>query len=1204
MEQQRNLEQNLTIYKASAGSGKTYNLALEYIKLVLGVKDPETGRYALNSDKYQGKRQPRRHRHVLAITFTNKATEEMKDRIIAEFDALSRVPDPGPDGKLPRDANYAKALTELFGCSRQELADASALALSDLLFDYSTFNVSTIDSFFQTVLRTFAREVDHQGDFEVEMHDQAVINSSVGMMLHDLNYGDSPENTKIEKWLYDFMMRKLAEGSKFDLFNHGSTLFGDLTKFVKASCTEDFKRHADRITKYLERPDALYKYVQALKAELDRITQSIAKPARAALAAFQDEGFNNECFKSVVLRVLSTLSKGELPVKGDWDSAYVKKFLDFDADTDIASLFTKSKLPTSGSGKKKITHTPSPATVNLIVDALRNGQTASIRMDTLEALLKAADNLQFMGFVLKYMEQYRTDNNLILLSDTNNLIRRIIGHDETPFIYERMGVELEHFLIDEFQDTSRMQWENLRPLVAESLSERHDNLIIGDEKQAIYRFRQSDASMLRETVAEQDFPKHAFMRGQKASENTNYRSAPDVVRFNNLLFKRLARMLDMPGYDHVVQALPAGKAASDELPAYITMRKLIGNDAYRQLAEDIKRQHAAGYRWSDIAVLVRGTAELAKIVAYLIQKHPDIKVLSDEALLLQNSSSVQLVLAILRLASCRDNKPSGRSRTGEITSVLTRYNYCLAQGMEPIDALKQAIGDNRADIAADTIAAVLNSGVTTLAGIVEVIVDRFVPKEMQLAQQAYITAFEDAVLDYSSRYTPTIHDFLKWWDSVSGKMALGSSADADAVRVMTIHKSKGLEWDCVHLPVTSWTVTKPSELWLDPLMPEIDAEITPPLLQVVTNSNFGSEGHPFADAYNADQFEQTLDTLNLTYVAMTRAARELSIITTGAEIGGLIIDALTAQPTDGELAENPNLIPATLPWTELGEQLRSEKPLSNQGSKGSKTDGDGDDDTSADGGDAPLPDSLMFELGQPTAPDPAKEAKRQREEAARIILPTPEFKIYDRQDTRELISIDQLTATTGDTAALDNDGPSVEDIVGAKPEVLTVDEARKVEEAAQRGIFLHAVMAEMEQPEDLTRAYAEIASRIPLSADERDEYEVLLRRAISCGDARLDGWYDLMAEVYREQPIMLNRTPEVTDDGYTIEQEPEILRPDRIVIHPDGSAEVVDFKFTATSDEPGHMRQIKKYCHYLRMMGYSPVSGHLWYPLLNEIKSV
>lgn len=1180
MEQQRNLRQNLTIYKASAGSGKTYNLALEYIKLVLGVKNRETGRYTLNSDKYQGKRQPRRHRHVLAITFTNKATEEMKDRIIAEFDALSRVPVPGPDGKLPKDANYADALTQLFGCTRHELAEASAMALSDLLFDYSTFNVSTIDSFFQTVLRTFAREVDHQGDFEVEMHDKAVINCSVGNMLHDLNYGNAPEHAVIEKWLYDFMMRKLAEGGKFDLFNHKSSLFGTLTKFIQASCTEDFKRHADDIARYLEKPGALYKYTQALKAEVDRVPDTISKPARAALAAFHGEGFADECFKDVVLRVLSTLTKGEFPDKDDWDSAYVQRFLDYDAGTDIASLFTKSKLPSSGSGKKKIIQTPSSATVDLIADALRAGQAAAIRLQTLKALLTAADNLQFMGFVHKYMQQFRIDNNMILLSDTNNLISQIIGHDEMPFIYERMGVELEHFLIDEFQDTSRMQWENLRPLVAQSLSQYHDNLIIGDEKQAIYRFRQSDASMLRETVAAEDFPAEAFLRGQKAAENTNYRSAPDVVRFNNLLFMRLARMLNMPGYDHVVQSLPAAKRDDEdrpiELPAYITIRDAKDIDVYAQLAADIKRQHAAGYRWSDIAVLVRSTSDLGTIVSYLIQNHPDIKLLSDEALLLSNATSVQLILAIMRLASSRDSQPSGGGRNGEITAVLTRFSYCRAQGMEPVDALKQAVADKSADIAAETIAAVLRSGVTTLAGMVEVIVDRFVPAAMRHSQQAYIAAFEDAVLDYASRYTPTLHDFLRWWDSVGGKMALGSSTDADAVRVMTIHKSKGLEWDCVHLPVTSWKVTKSGELWLNPRLPEIDAEITPPLLQVSTNADFGTEGHPFAQAYNADQFEQILDTLNLTYVAMTRAARELSIITKGTEIGKFVLEALAPQPTPDELAAHPNLIPTHLPWVENQDNVDGEE----------------------------IDSSLLFEMGKPTVPDPGKEAKRRSDEAARVILPTPEFKIYDRKDTRELIRIDQLTATTGDTAALDNDGPTAEDIVGKKPEVLTVDEARKVEEAARRGIFLHAVMAEMEQPEDLTRAYAEIASRIPLSADERDEYEVLLRRSISCGDARLDGWYDPMAEVYREQPVMLNRPPKILDDGTHIEQEPEILRPDRIVVHQDGSAEVVDFKFTATSDEPGHLRQIKKYCQYLRMMGYSPVSGHLWYPLLNEIKSV
>lgn len=1168
MTQERQLNQNLTIYKASAGSGKTFNLALEYIKLVLGIKNPETGQYVLNSAKYAGSRSARRHRHILAITFTNKATEEMKDRIIDKLEALTRVPQPTPDNPAPKDADYADKLVPLFGCSRAELAEAAALALGELLFDYSNFNISTIDSFFQSVLRTFAREVDHQGDFEIEINDRVVIEQGVSMMLHDLNYGNPPNKARIEKWIEDFMLRKIADGGKFDFLNRNSQLYGKLVKFISDACTEEFKRNSKAIVKYLAEPETLYRYVQALRADLDRIPGTLSPPVRTALEALEAEGMPYECLNAYLRPVLETLDRGELPHIDTWSKGYVLKFLNYNPATD-EKPFVKTKLPTTGKGKSKMTVYPSDRVIQLIADALRNGRDAALRRITVTQLLAAADNLQFMGFVLKYMEQFRTENNLILLSDTNDLIRQIIGHDETPFIYERMGVELEHFLIDEFQDTSKMQWENLRPLVAESLASHHDNLIIGDEKQAIYRFRQSDSSMLRETVASEDFPRESFTRGTKPEENTNYRSAPDVVRFNNLLFRRMARSLNMPGYDHVVQALPVRKDdAGNPLPeqtAYITLRQIEKTpDTLAQLARDILRQHEAGYRWRDIAVLVRTGSHLQAIVDYLLKNHPEIKVLSDEALLLTNSSAVQVIISILRMIACRNVTPNERQPVN-VTSIITRYNYLQARPESPLDsldaikaALRTAAGPatespdaatESPDAATESpdavtespdaaIEALLSQNSTSMLGLIDLIADRFINSELKLSQQAYIAAFMDLVIDFSQRYTPTIHDFLKWWDTVGHKKTLGASAEADAVRVMTVHKSKGLEWPCVHLPLTVWELTETSpDIWLNPAIEGISPEITPPRMLVTTTPKFATEGQPFAEDYIRDQAEQTLDTLNLTYVALTRAGRELSIITTGAKIGGEIINALVKQPksdpADGEDTLDPNLIPAELPWVV--------HPAAADGAE-----------------EDPETASLLVAIGQPTAPS-ARQADKTPAETAALTL--PEFKIYPDSTRRRLVDVEKKTYRTADTA----------------------DHDPTEQEATARGNFLHAVLAEMELPEDFDRAFAEIASRASLEPKVEQEWKNLLRDALNDDSPLLRRWFDPDAEVYREQAMVVSR------DG-------KIVRPDRIVVHPDGSVDIVDYKFTADADDKEHQQQIIAYRHYLLRMGYKPVTGFLWYP--------
>lgn len=1135
------MDRALTIHKASAGSGKTYNLALEYIRLMLGVKNVETGNYVLNSARYCRRRIPARHRHILAITFTNKATEEMKERIVMRLHELAEMPSPGQT-----DAEYAARLLDEFGCTRQELCEAASLAMNELLYDYGGFNVSTIDSFFQQVLREFAREVDRQGDFEVELDEANVVSSGVAMMLDDLNYGNPARGARMQRWIFDYMLSRISESGRHNMLDRSSGLFANLVEFVGKSCSEDYKEYAAELQRYLADETLLRDFRLRLKGAVDDARSAAVTASREVLAAVNDAGCDKEMVNRYLLGYIENIQTGKDPSTSSLQSKTLQKVLDGNyAEEDI---YAKGKCPVTGKGKSK-TYIFPPASV---AESLEVFVRAYVRLGVMAAIvpptLKAADNLEFQGFALGYIEKFRRDNNLILLSDTNDLLDRIICDDDAPFIYERLGVALRHFLIDEFQDTSRMQWKNLRPLVSAGVCDRNDSLIIGDEKQAIYRFRNSDSSMLGHTVEQDDFPGRCRIKGNVPAENTNYRSAPDMVRFNNTVFARLAAALAVDGYGGVVQGLPKGRSCESEPTAYIRFAiSKESDEALARMARHILSQHQAGYEWRDIAVLVRYKSEAAKIVEYLRANHPEISLLSEEALYLRNSSSVKLIVGMLKLLdrSYGDDTDPGRRHTASDTmAMISRYDYHTARGATPDEALHAALGDSatRTSQVAGAVNELRRTHATSLASLVEMIVRQRIPAEQRRSEMAFICAFQDMVAEYCKCYPDSVHDFLKWYDAIGRERALPGAPDVDAVSIMTIHKSKGLEWPCVHLPVVQWELTRQDTVWFHPVYPGVDPAVTPPIIPVKTTELFGHEFSPYRDEYNREMSAQRTDNLNLIYVAFTRAARELIISTDGSGVGEYVLQALQRPMSESEYTDGLHL------------------------------------DTSAF-----FNEDRGLEIGKPTQPEEKEIHHRRTKRLSRIIRQLPDYEVFERDDTRELVAMPDITTALG---VIGEDGTDGREIVDPVPDGCGGEELRQRSEAARRGTLLHAVMAEMERRTDLDRALGRVANAMSLGPDETDRLRRLLGTAIDSDDPRVDRWFDPDGRLLSEQRILL-------PDG-------TVLIPDRIILHPDGSVDVVDYKFTSAM-RVSHQQQLRSYCLLLRSMGYKQVSGHLWYPLLGKI---
>ena len=478
----------LTIYKASAGSGKTYTLALEYIKTLLGIKLAD-GSYRLN-----GAVPPRlanRHRNILAITFTNAATTEMKSRIIREISRLAAH----PGGDTPESA-YAGPLTAAFGCSRESLRKAAEAALSELLNDYSGFNVSTIDSFFQTVLRTFAREIDHQGDYELALDRLDIIRQSISLMLDRLNYEPDRSHRRLFAWVRSFMLENLGQGKSYNIFDRGGNILSDLASAMDGAMDEKFQNMSQQMARYL----ADSTLADAFCRKIDEAVGAQRKMAAAAAARFMEAaaaaGVDSTLNSSVAARARDIASSPETINARTFTLKAVKTLVDDGeplAPADVLKADIRRKLEKSD-----------PATAVAIAEAatdmFRSAWNAFGRCRILTRMAQGTVNLQFIGMVQGILGEFLRENNTMLISDTGELLARIISDAEMPFIYERLGMKLTNLLIDEFQDTSHMQWHNLRPLVANALAEDSDNLIIGDVKQAIYRFRNSDPSLIIKVV--------------------------------------------------------------------------------------------------------------------------------------------------------------------------------------------------------------------------------------------------------------------------------------------------------------------------------------------------------------------------------------------------------------------------------------------------------------------------------------------------------------------------------------------------------------------------------------------------------------------------------------------------------------------------------------------------------------------------------
>lgn len=819
----------LTKYSASAGSGKTYKLTGIYLSKLFG---PGTA-----------------YRKILAVTFTNKAAADMKRKILGQLYSIASK----------EKSDMAAELSEVTGLCAEELSEKAGAILHSILHDYSGFSVGTIDSFFQKVLKAFTREIGLQQGYLIELDHDQILARAV-----DDTIAATADDKALRDWISDYARERVQEGKSWNLREEIRELAGEIFK-------EKFRLMPKEEKDKLRNRDFLNGYARELRAVMAEFEGRLGDYYDRCRAILDKYNVSDDMFLrgarggvgSFLNLIKNSSSGGFEPL-----NTIVSQVLE-DPPVWCAKTGPSPQLKMALGG----------GFAALFLETL-HFYTANYHYANTAAFI--CENIYILGIlsdILENVHNVTTAGNRFLLSDAGELLWLIIGNDQTPFIYEKTGSSYEHFMIDEFQDTSLIQWNNFLPLIGNSMAEGHNNLVVGDVKQSIYRWRNSDWKILGSLIHSQ------FEKSRLKTEHldTNWRSKKNIIAFNNSLFSVLPRIIDESELNTTGSML-LGQLYSDALQKYpgkrdgghVRIEFLKDAEtpfeelALARLPELIEKLYDEGYSGADIGILVRtnreGAAVLNSMLEYKSQAEPEklerynYNLISNESLFLSSSPAVEFIITVL----------SGFYNTGdEINRAAMLRSWLLATGQDPLAA---EISDLPAELER-----LLPEGYKKflekarrmpLFEAVENIVSFFGLCE-NVNNTAFLNSFQDYALEFSINTGSDIPSFLEWWETTGTKKSVILPDQQDAVRVMTIHKAKGLEFRVVIVPFISWNLghgRQAPTLWLNPpAAPFSMLGLVPVKYKSALQHSF------FAGDYQAESYHALVDNLNLLYVAFTRA---------------------------------------------------------------------------------------------------------------------------------------------------------------------------------------------------------------------------------------------------------------------------------------------------------------------------------------------
>ena len=831
------MEQALTVYKASAGSGKTFTLASEYITLV--VKNPQD------------------YRSILAVTFTNKATQEMKTRILSQLYGIAH--------SLPDSEAYYEQVRMKTGFSEQTIRENAAKALSLLTHHYNEFRVQTIDAFFQSVLRNLARELNLTANLRVDLNDEQVEAQAVDELINSLEEGEEVLN-----WIRDYIDKNIED-------DKGWNVISQIKDFGKNIFKDFYKDHKTELDNRFSDESFFNDFITDLRERRTRILNRLNEHAKQMYKKIRDANLDNP-------NLFNRGAKGLLPhiiklTKGtpsnDATPQYVQSCID------SAEKWPASKCPAEEKAAIIELASASLCSDLKILNEYRINDWREYQSCNLT--LKHLSQLRLLHAISEAVDEINKDTNRFMLSNTQSLLCALMKDSDTPFVFEKMGAYLKHIMIDEFQDTSTIQWNNFRKLLDNCMAQVDShNLIVGDVKQSIYRWRQGDWKLLNNI-------EHEFTKEQIKIEplDTNYRSEENIIRFNNAFFKRAVSQTvneleseEIQSATELVEAYKEieQKPRKDNGKGCVRI-KLFRYDSknasdYKQkilneLIENIRQLLEQGYKQKDIAILARSKTVIPDIVDSFQNIDANVSLVSDEAFRLDASLAVNVIIEALRLLTHPHDKLT------ESKLVKLYQQQVIKTGKDINDLF---VGENSTELKSFLPSGYIDKFESlsrlSLIDLVDEIYSLFSLDSLE-GQSAYVCTFYDTLNEYLRDHPADIDDFIEEWEDTLSSNTIQSD-EVDGIRLITIHKSKGLEYDNVLIPFCDWELEKTNgiTIWCSG-----DDKEKPygelPLIPVDYSSKM--LGTVFEDDYKEEHLQNTVDNMNLLYVAFTRAGKNLFI---------------------------------------------------------------------------------------------------------------------------------------------------------------------------------------------------------------------------------------------------------------------------------------------------------------------------------------